>query len=74
MVKVMCRHKQFLKLLRKSSAKTNSVANAKICGFVWTIASCCVGMNTFRLVVCFGVPTGDNYFFFFITSSESELR
>lgn len=59
----MYSHKQFLKPLRKSSAKTNSVANAKLWGFVWTIASCCLGMNTFRLVVCFvGVPTGENYF------------
>ena len=59
MVKVTCRHKQFLKPLLKSSARTNSVANAKLWGFVWTIASCFVGMNTFRLVVCFvGVPTG----------------
>lgn len=33
MVKVMCRHKQFLKPLRISSAKTNSVANAKLCCF-----------------------------------------
>jgi len=62
MVKVMYRHKQFLKPLRKSSAKTNSVANAKLWGFVWTIGSC-LGMNTFRLVVCFvGIPTGGNYF------------
>lgn len=62
MVKVMCRDKQFLKPLRKSSAKTNSVPNAKLWGFVWTIASCLV-MNTFRLVVCFvGIPTGGNYF------------